>query len=134
MPSSSWVTSSSTESSPKFLGCDIATDDEGTVTMCMTSYLPNISEVQLGIQRKLEPDSPATSSELYDYKYIAGTLLYLGQAVLPQAYLLASKLLQRLGKLVVSDVTDSIPMLREPKSLSPMVSFRCLQSIESSTI
>lgn len=85
------------------------------------------------MQRKLEQYSPATSSELHEYRSIAGTLIYLNQAVLPQACLVASKPQQRLGKLLVSDVMDSILMLREPKRLYPLVSFRRLPLIDSIT-
>lgn len=112
----------------KFLGCSISRE-ECRVTLSMPDYLQRIETIQLDRGRKELKGSPTTIQETHDYRSLAGTLLYLGQAVLPQACYVASRMQQRLGSLRVADLIEANAMIRELGKLEPKVSFNMPDSI-----
>lgn len=107
----------------KFLGCSLQRDDKENLQLSMSDYLNSIEELDIARPRRLTLTDKADGRETHAYRSLAGTLLYLGQAVRPQACFVASKMQQKLGRLLVSDVMEANLMLRELKKLSPSVTF-----------
>lgn len=108
----------------KFLGCDINILDDGSVDLSMADYLDRIRPIQVSRERRSGPHDLVNDRERSEYRSLAGTLLYLGQAVLPQACLVASKIQQRLGMLKVAHLVDANEMLAELHKLKPRLVYR----------
>lgn len=79
---------------PKFLGCTIKRQNNDAITLTIPEYMERIKELDIGKGRRQELLAPANSADTHEYRSFAGTLLYFGQAVLPQASFIASKLQQ----------------------------------------
>lgn len=63
------------------------------------------------------------AAETHAFLILAGALLYLSQAVLLQACLVASKMQQRIGSLHVLDMLDANQMVGELFTLQPSLLF-----------
>lgn len=111
----------STSEKLKFIGVDITTIAEGpdkrSVRMEMKDYLMRVKTIQISKSRKASPQLSVDERERAEYRSLAGTLLYLGQAVLPQACFVASRLQQKLGTLRVSYLIDANAMVAKLKKL-----------------
>lgn len=122
--------STSTANSFKVFGCsfDIC---RAPITINMDDYLRRVSTIQISKLRKASPNLPADDRERAEYRSLAGTLLYLGQAVLPQACMVASKMQQKLRLLKVIHLLDANSMTAELKKLRPRISFRAPAEISN---
>lgn len=67
--------------------------------------------------KKLQPKKTANNAETLCHQILAGTLIYIGQAVLPQECSIASMMQQKLESLRISDIIEAILMLRDMKKL-----------------
>lgn len=85
----------------------------------MCDYLDRVRKVQITRERKSIPSLSADNRELAEYRSLAGVLLYLGQAVMPQASLVASKMQQKLGALTVAHLLYANVMVTDLKKLGP---------------
>lgn len=106
----------------KFNGCEIRTTPEYT-ELSMIEYTERIQAITISRSRKHESDSQATAVEEKAYRALAGTLMFLGNGVLPQAALVTSKMQQRLGNLKVSDILDANRMTNEILRLTPTIRY-----------
>lgn len=89
----------------------------------MKEYLDRAQPVSISESRRNKGSDKSNRSETDSFRSLAGTLLYLGQAVLPQASLIASKMQQRSGSLYVSDALEANVMVREVLWLKPTILF-----------
>lgn len=95
----------------------------------MEDYIQNIAELSVSRSRRMTPDEHVSDAELHNYQSLAGSLLHFGHAVLPEPYIVASKMQQKLGWLKVAHYVDAIVMLRKLRSFKPVVSFKKPRSI-----
>lgn len=100
------------------------------VELSMEDYLKRFLGVQLGKERKSTPHLLANDRERSEYRSLSGVLLYLGQAVLPQACLVASKIQQKLGLLKVGHLMEANAMVAELKKLLPALLYRASRNIK----
>lgn len=77
----------------------------------MNEYINRVCTVQVIRKRKYTPKLPAYERERGKYRCIAGVLHSLGQTVMPQAFLVASKMQQKLCALAVSHLLDAYGMV-----------------------
>lgn len=75
----------------KFLGCSITTLSFGDVELFMPEYIIWIKPIKLTVPGRLGTSTNEDETETSLFRSLDWTLLYLGQATLPQAYYLASK-------------------------------------------
>lgn len=68
----------------------------------MHEYLDRVQPLSISKALEMESSDKMTPSETHAYRSLAGALLYLGQAVLLQACMTASKMQQKLEALHVS--------------------------------
>lgn len=108
----------------KFLGCAIKSLEDGSMEMSTIPHLERIRHLQISRERKSAPNQLANERERSEYRSPAGTILYLGQAILPQACIVASKMQQKLGLLRISHLIDSNSMLKDLKALPPRLLFK----------
>ena len=73
-----------------FDGCEIRQKPDGSIIMSIMPYLERVSPITLSSTRRKEPQNTATQEELKAYTSLADTLLFLGNAVLPQAAFVTS--------------------------------------------
>lgn len=76
----------------KVLGCDLAVTDKRDIQMSMSGYLDRIQITNVTKSRCLDKLDKADETETHAFRSLSGTLLFLGQAVLSQACLDASKM------------------------------------------
>lgn len=114
----------STDKDMRFLGCDIRIRGDDSVRLSMDNYLDKIHPVDVLRARRHNPHELVDSREISEYRHVAGMLVYMGQAVLPQTSFVASKMQQKLGKLQVCHLLDANRMLSELKSLEPSIVYR----------
>lgn len=122
----------------RFLGCQIEVYADAPEKLCarisMYNYLRRVRRVRISKDRKTSPNRPAHDRERSEYRSLAGTLLYVGQSVLPQACFVASKVQQRLGLLKVGHLSVSNSILAEMKKREPRLFFRLQRGINELTI
>lgn len=82
-------------------GCRITQDDDGSITLDMTKYMQNIQSIDISRSRRKQYSEPATDQEVSDYRTLAGALMWIGKATLPQASLAGSIMQQRITRLTV---------------------------------
>lgn len=111
-----------------FLGCKILRNGNDSIELSMHDYFRRIKTLCIPKARRKMYTEACDAAETQAFRSLAGTLLYLGQAVLPQACLVASKMQQRIGSLHVSDMLDANQMVKELLSLQPSLLF--LSSVE----
>lgn len=83
----------------------------------MGSYLKRIRPVCISRDRENHPHATVDDSERSESRSLAGTLLYLGQAVSPQAWYMASRIQQRLLYFTVKHPHEENDMVKEICSL-----------------
>lgn len=76
----------------------------------MEGYLNRVSNIQVYKLQKTSPRLLADDREIAEYRSLASVLLYLGQAVLQQACMVASRIQQKLDLLKVCYVIDANTM------------------------
>lgn len=118
----------------KFLGCHLTTTKDGDTEISMKDYLKQIQPIPLSKSRRNETSDKDDSSEIHAIRSLADTMLYLGQAILPQAYMTASKMQQRLGSLHVSNILEANCMVREFRRFRPTILFRKPSTVKVASI
>lgn len=88
-------------SSHPFPGGRIDRSSDGSVGFSMPGHINRASSVHVPRSHRNDPLAKADGREKSEYSSIAGVLVFLGQAVLPQAAMVASKIQQKLGDLRV---------------------------------
>lgn len=99
--------------------------------MSMLGNMDKICSVELSKSLKLQASKHANDSETRAYRRLAGTLLYLGQPVLPQACAVASRIQQCLGSSKVLDEIEANTIVYELGSLEQTIGFRAPQDIRN---
>jgi len=102
----------------------ISQDEDSTVHVNMQEYLDQIAPLETPRQRRKEAKSKCTDAELTAFLGLTGSLNFLGHGTLPQAAFAASHLQQKVGNLLVQDLTTANKVLAEIKSLSPSLRFQ----------
>lgn len=72
------------------LGCKVARSSDGSVRFSMPGYMNRASFVHVPPVRRSDPHSKAGPRETAEYRSLTGVLVFLGQAVLPQASMVDS--------------------------------------------
>lgn len=96
--------------------CEIEQDAIGNITMTMKRYVERLKPIPMSKPRRKQLQDPATESEKKQYRSLAGTLLYLGNGVLPQAsyvHIMTSVLQQQISALKVRHLVDANDMVSE---------------------
>lgn len=106
-----------------FDGCEIAQDEYGNIKMTMIRYMERLKPITLSRQRRRQHHEPASDTEKRQYRSLAGTLLYLGNGVMPQASYVTSVLQQQISALKVRHLVDANNMLGEILQLDPTLTF-----------
>lgn len=104
-----------------FNGCDIKRYPNGNIRLAMKTYLDRLKQINLSRSRRNMATDKATRDDEKEYRSLAGTLLYLGNGLLPQAALATSIMQQRLGGLSVAHLVDANTMLSELLNRNPYV-------------
>lgn len=108
----------------RFFGCRIETQIDGSIKVAMHEYLERINYLNLSRSIRHEPTQAVDDQKRSEYRSLGGTLIYLGQAVLPQVTFLALKINPRLGTLRVGNLNDAKSMLKELHLLNPVFIYR----------
>lgn len=118
----------------KYNGCVIEIGSDGAVTITMQEYLERLSPIDISRSRRKEIYAEATKEEVADYRSLAGTLMYLGTSVMPQASLATSLMQQRINGLRVAHILEANSMLKDILMLKPELRFPCVPRDFSSAI
>lgn len=106
-----------------FAGCTIEQDEEGNVLLFMNDYIKRLVPATLSKARRRERSDAATAEEIHEYRSLAGTLMYLGSAVLSQASFVTLRMQQEIGRLQVSHIIEANAMVAEVLQLKPEIRF-----------
>lgn len=112
-----------------FNGCEIERDANGVVSVSMDEYRKRLKPLPLSRERRREREAKASDREEKEYRSLAGTLLYMGNAVLPQASLVASRMQQRIADLRVWHLSDANAMLKELLGLDIRLTYRPMRTV-----
>ena len=107
-----------------FDGCEIRQDKHGNILMSMLRYIERLRTIELSSTRRKQRMDTATEGETTQYRSLAATLMFLGNAVLPQASYATSVLEQMIAKLRVEELVIANDMLKELLSLKPHIVFK----------
>lgn len=99
------------------------------MTMETPGYLTSVKHLQISKKCKTLPSETINERKRSEYRSLADTLLYLGQAVLPQPCFVASKLEHKVGCLHVGHLVDASSMLNELQELKASITFSTLDLI-----
>lgn len=106
-----------------FDGCEVKQEQDGCTTLSMMRYVKRLASISLTTARRKQPDKRATEQEMNAYRSLAGILLFLGNAVLPQAAFVTSLMQQKLGCLLVQPLLDANEMVKEVLELDHWIRF-----------
>lgn len=108
----------------KFNGLTIYQDPNTySITVNMREYLSSIVEIPLTRLRKKSANSACTTEEVSQLRGLAGKLNFLGQAVLPQACLVASKIQQFTASPKVEHIRQANAALKQLRKLDASCRF-----------
>lgn len=110
--------------SHQFVACEIYLDRSRDITMSMNTYWKRIKPIKTTRTRRKMRAERATAHEVIQFQSLAGTLLYLGNNVLPQASVAVLFMQQRDGRFCISDLIEANQMLAELKHLELVITFR----------
>lgn len=99
--------------------CTFLIQNDGTTWANLQSYFDWFHPLQISQDRKFSNQLPAEERNWSEYWILAGILIYLGQAGVPYACMVACKVQQKLGFLTVGHSLDANSMLGEPQKLDP---------------
>jgi hypothetical protein len=94
-----------------------------SITMDMCYYHSKRLNITLSPERRREANLPAFPAELTALQQLAGTLNFLGHAILPPACYVASFLQKQLANLRVSHLLQANTLLKALLSLKPILHF-----------
>lgn len=106
----------------RFLGCEIDDGDE-MIELSMWDYLEKIKKVGITGERRHQRVSRTTAQEEIEYRSLSGTLMYLGNAILPQAGMMASCMQQKIGALTVTKLMECNRYVDEIMGLRPYIRY-----------
>lgn len=89
----------------------------------MNRYLQRIFSIPISKIRNKERRKLAYDSEIRDYRSLAGTLIYLGSGILPEAAYVTSTMQQKLPRLTIQDLLDANAMVKELLTLPPYITY-----------
>lgn len=118
----------------KFNGCMITVRSDRAATLDMQDYLDRLSPIEVSRNRRKDIYACASPGEISEYRSLAGTLMYLGTSVMPQASLATSLMQQRINNLRVVHVVEANSMLKDILLLKPVLHFPSIEGIVSSAI
>lgn len=93
------------------------------IELSMWDYLEKPLPVQLSRTRAKQRDEKATAEEVSAYRGLAGTLMYMGNSVIPQAAMVTSKMQQNLGDLRVRHILEGNSAVKEIINLGPYIRY-----------
>lgn len=114
------------ESRMKFNGCVIDIGKEYGITLSMYEYLERLAPVEISRNRRKDLYASATEREISEYRSLAGTLMYLGTSVMPQASLATSLMQQRISCLRVVHIMEANSMLKDIMCLKHVLRFTAI--------
>lgn len=105
-----------------FNGCEI---DVGTnaIELSMWEYMSKLSTIPLSRLRKKQRDEKVTASEETAFRALAGTLMYMGNSVVPQAAMITSRMQQHLGDLRVKHIIEGNSNMTDITQLRPYIRY-----------
>lgn len=71
----------------------------------------------------------ATANELFQFRSLAGTLIYLGNGVISLAALVLSLMQQRIANLKVADLIEANNMIGDLRNLIPRIAYKYIQRV-----
>lgn len=107
-----------------FGGCEILVQENGDIILSMAEYWKRVRIIPITRSRRKNRFAKATVRETQDYRALAGTLLYLGNGVMPQASLVVSIMQQKIGNLKVEHLIDANIMVAELMKLGSKIIYR----------
>lgn len=107
-----------------FNGCEIEQDEPGSITMSMIRYLDRLTPFDISRSRQKMRAYYATDKEVKLYRSLVATLMFLGNAVLPQASYATSLLQQKMPKLTFEELVLANNILKEVLSMKPQIVFK----------
>lgn len=107
----------------QFNGCEISQDHKGNVHMDMNSFLSKLNPIPINKHRRKQVHERSTPNEIELFRSLAGALLWLGSAVMPQASCIASFMQQKVTRLRVKDITDANARLKELRDIKASIRF-----------
>lgn len=111
-------------STHSFLGGKITRSPDGSVLFSMPVYINRASPEHVSRSRRSDSNAKADGRETSEYRSLAGVFVFLGQAVLQQAAMVASKMQKKLENLRVAHLLDANKMLSELKELSDGIVYK----------
>lgn len=106
----------------RFNGCEIDVGRDA-VELSMWDYIEKLSPVELTRERRRQKGEKATASEETAYRALAGTLMYMGNSVTPQASFITSRMQQELGDLRVGHIIEGNNRTKEMVNLRPYIRY-----------
>lgn len=117
-----------------FDGCEIHQDTAGNITMSMKRYVERLKPITLTKTRRSQEQEMATEEEKTQYRSLAGTLLYMGNAVMPQASYVTSVLQQQISALRVKHLAQANEMVKELLQLEPVLKYMKPANIKNAIV
>lgn len=90
----------------RFMGCEGDIGDELT-QLFMWNYPRKTKKVKMSIERRKKEEAWSLGREELQYRSLEGILMYLGNEILPQSAMMASKMQQRIGNLKIIHMLES---------------------------
>ena len=106
-----------------FDGCEIEQDHDGNIKISMHRCIEKVKHIPLSRQRRKQIHEPVSEDGRRHFRTLAGTLLYLGNGVLPQASFVTSIFQQKISALSVRHLVEANNMIDELLCLSPWIKF-----------
>lgn len=89
--------------------------------MSMESYLSKISYEPDIASLRADTGRRASTMEVKEYRELAGEMIWIGSAALPQAAYVGSSMQQRVPLLKESDLLSARGLLKEMRDLRPVI-------------
>ena len=103
---------------------------DGSLVLGMQEYVDSITPLPVTRERRRQSLHRCTLEELTAYQGLAGSLNFVGHAILPQVAFAAIHLQQAVGRLKVSNLVVANQLLSELKTLAPTLTFKSPKSLE----
>lgn len=107
----------------QFNGCEISQDVLGNIRMDISAFLDKLEPIPITKQRRKEVHEKATKEETEMFRSMAGAILWIGSAVMPQAACIASFMQQKVTRLVVQDLIDANARLNELRDIKAWIKY-----------
>lgn len=98
--------------------------DKGLYTWTYPASCKKINPISMDRKRRKEVHLKATTEEVESFRSLAGALLWLGSAVMPQAACIASFMQQKVTRLRVHDFIEANSRLKELRDLKPYIKYQ----------